>query len=349
MAEPAHGGAGGAGGGGAAAAIMNSIAFNDATAFDKLNCEESRQMQIVLYEINEDEVDKVEPIKIELAKELGFRVEDINYDPDTRRFFKEISMPICTLPVGSEIHRYDKEGAVDPYISKSNETVPIFFGNKSSVLFYSGKTTEAEINATRSSYRLKRPARLLHINTYAMKHFLNLLTPEDAVFFNDYCRIAKFPNSNGTLVEMPLIVPAEPYGTVAEIRKQDKDKRKPFNRRFAEIICNLGFDGWIVKPFNPDRQEGVAQITHGAKRLRLPDDTVVFENKEALKIPNILQARYIAPLEGRISPMPPEIVICRWDVFMDRIKGGSRRRRHTRRQPRRNRRAAKQSRRHRRR
>jgi hypothetical protein len=33
------------------------------------------------------------------------------------------------------------------------------------------------------------------------------------------------------------------------------------NRRMAEIICRLGFDGWVVKPYDIDRKTGLIQLS----------------------------------------------------------------------------------------
>lgn len=332
MAAPAEGGAGGAGAA-APAPAANVLTFNDASSFDKLtDCrlEEFPSGPIALHEFKKDpSPDLVESFKPKLAEMHGIPAElvkHIQYVPELRTIVfmdAPVPIPVCILPAGSILHRFDKEGAHDP-----SKEVPIFFGNKASVSFYSGKKTPEEINATRSSYRLKRPARLLHINAEAMKRFAELsITPEEAEFFEVYYRHGFVRNSKGENVETPIILPATPYGTIAEMRSQTREKT--FNRRFAEIVCRLGFDGWVIKQLNPDKQEGVIQITCGTPQLRSPDGTVVTIDKlGTLSREQGTQARLIAPLDGNLSPMPPEIVICRWDVFMDRVKGGSRRRRH---------------------
>lgn len=346
MAAPAnaHGGAG-AGGAAAVAAVDAAAApaaaaasegsvaevltFNDASSFDKLTDCGTMDLPMGPIELHvfkkEPTPELIERFKTSLAEKDGLLKEYITYFPDDKSLLymgAPVSVPVCTLPAGSILHRFDKGGAVEP-----SKNVPIFFGNKSSVSFYSGKKNAAEINATRSSYRLKRPARLLHINTESLPRIEQLqLTPEEAEFMQVYYRLGNVQNSQGQYVKIPLITPALPYGTIAEIRRSARDKS--FNRRFAEIVCRLGFDGWVIKTLNADKQEGVIQITGGIPQLRSPDGTVVTMDKLAtLSREQGLAARAIAPLKGNLSAMPPEIVICRWDVFMDRIAGGGRSRR----------------------
>ncbi len=319
MAAPAEGGS------------ANVLTFNDASSFDKLkDCrvEEFPSGPIALHRFKKDPPPElVDSFKPKLAEKHGIPAElvkYIQYVPELKTIvFMDAPVPIptCTLPEGSILHRFDKEGARDP-----SKEVPIFFGNKASVSFYSGKKSPEEINATRSSYRLKRPARLLHMNAEALKRFAELrITPGEADFFEVYYRHAFVKNSKGKDIETPLILPAIPYGTIAEIRNTPEGHMKTFNRRFAEIVCGLGFDGWVVKPLNPDKHEGVMQITGGKPRIQKPNGEVITIDKIGSLTPAEAEgARFITPLDGQISIMPPEIVICRWDVFMDRIKGGQR-------------------------
>ncbi len=338
MAAPAEGGAGGEAG--AAAAAAEALTFNDASSFDKLTdytiVQFPSKASLDLYTIEDDQFGSENPdtpspkflreFKRALVSEVpGLHMKDIDYDPARKTLYtNKVSFPICILPEGSIIHRFDKEGAKDP-----SKNVPIFFGNLKGVSFYSGKKSDAEINTTRSSYRIKRPVRLLHINAESIGKIQQLdITPEEMEFIRVYFRMGYVANSAGKNVETPLIVPAMPYGTIAEIRSQTFEKT--FNRRFAEIVCRLGFDGWVIKGLNPDKEEGVIQITGGTPQLQSPDGKVVTIDKIGTLSPEQgAEARFIAPLRGNLSPMLPEIVICRWDVFMDRIKGGgSRRRRH---------------------
>ena len=292
MAAPAEGGAGA---GAAPAPAANVLTFNDTSSFDKLtDCrlEEFPSGPVALHEFKKDPTpDLVESLKPKLAEKHGIPAElvkHIQYVPELKTIVftdAPVPIPVCILPAGSMLHRFDKEGAHDP-----SKEVPIFFGNKASVSFYSGKKTPEEINATRSSYRLKRPARLLHINAEAMKRFAELsITPEEAEFFEVYYRPGFVRNSKGENVETPIILPATPYGTIAEMRSQTREKT--FNRRFAEIVCRLGFDGWIVLPYNPHKGEGLLQYSI---------------------------------MRNELSEYTPELMVCNWTTKMEPVKRGGR-------------------------
>jgi hypothetical protein len=308
--------------------------FENASSFSRLETAAKqlpRSERIDLYTIQDDQfgaenakkpssafLDMFKRELIAVPEYASLKLQDIDYDPDKKTLYSDkVSLPICILPEGSIIHRFDKEGARDP-----STNVPIFFGNRTSVKFYSGKAENAEVNATRSSYRVKRPVQLLHINTESMGVFLQLqLTPEEIDFFEVFCRMGK---------THPILLPALPYGTVKEIVLGIRAGRpeKTLNRRFAEIVCRLGFDGWVVKPYNPDTNEGVLQITCGINQVQAADGTIV--TLDAIKTLTEAQAEtahYISPKDGHLTPMPPELVLCRWDIFMDRVKGGGTRRR----------------------
>ena len=334
MAAPAepNGGAGTAAGTAETAAEV--LTFNDTSSFGKLVDGETMDLPmgpIELHVFKQDPTPElIERFKSSLADKHTILKEYMTYFPDDKSLLymgAPVSIPVCVLPPGSILHRFDKEGATDP-----SKNVPIFFGNKASVSFYSGKKTAAEINATRSSYRLKRPARLLHINAESLPLIEQLqLTAEESEFMPIYYRIGYVANSKGDNVETPILLPAAPYGTITEIHGDGR--LKSLNRKFAEIVCRLGFDGWVIKPLNPDKKEGVLQISGGIQQVLAPNGTVVTLDKLAtLPLDQRAQARIVAPLNGKVSAMPPEIVICRWDVFMDRIAGGaSSRRRSSRR------------------
>jgi hypothetical protein len=317
--------------------------FENASSFGKLENamkQLPRPERIDLYTIEDDQfgaenvknpssafLDMFKRELIAVPEYASLKIQDIDYDKDKKTLYSDkVSLPICILPEGSIIHRFDKEGARDP-----SRNVPSFFGNRTSIKFYSGKAENAEVNATRSSYRVKRSVQLLHINTESMGVFLQLqVTPEEKDFFRLFCRMGK---------THPILLPSLPYGTVKEIVLGIRagHHEKTLNRRFAEIVCRLGFDGWVVKPYNSETNEGVLQIVGGINQVRAADGTIVTLDAIKTLTPHQAEtARIIPPKDGRLQPMPPELVLCRWDVFMDRVKGGGTRRR--RRQSRRSRR-----------
>lgn len=313
---------GGAGSDGAAASAANVLTFNDASSFDKLtDCHDDTlpMTYIPLHTFRKHPTDDLlDRFKTKLADDHNLKKEFMIYDRETKELYTEnepISVPVCILPAGSIIHRYDKEGAHDP-----SKNVPIFFGNKTSVKFYSGKSKPEEINATRTSFRLVRPARLFHMNMNSLEKLIRAKLDDEELEF-----ILNYRMKDG------VILPALPYGTVREIGSATR--QKAFNRRFAELICRLGFDGYVVKPFSIEKRQGMIQLTGGTPQIRLPNDDVItlpeFQamsdaEKEAR---NVAEGRFIAPLSGKLSVMPPEIVICKWDAFMERIHGGGKSRR----------------------
>jgi hypothetical protein len=235
-------------------------------------------------------------LKAAAAEDHGLTSDHFVYDATTKLIKtaegKMINLPTCILPERSTLHRFDKEGESQEH----SKEVPIFLGNKTSFAFYTGKKDPANINALRSSYTTTRPARLFDMNTESLKkiQFLDI-TKEERNFFNRFFR--EIETEDGII---SFIIPAQFYGSEEEkVAKLEQKKRgekgvffKTWNRHFAEIICRLGFDGWVVKPWNEEGQ-GIQEYS------------VLF---------NILK------------PMPPEIVICRWADVMEKIKGGARRR-----------------------
>lgn len=318
--------------GGAGAPAAEALTFNDATSYNDLK--------------------SGEPIVVEV--EEG----------------ENVSLPTCILPSGSTLHRFDKEGGSKEH----HKEVPLFVGNKASIAFYSGKKDHANINALRSSYITRRPARLFDMNRESLPLIASVLTDhEDRVFFENY--FIQDASKN------PIIVPAMPYGMLGELRakasleERDKEKLKElgdysfydktWNRRFAEIICSLGFDGWVIKPWGPTKGHGVLQLTGGDRtqlRIQLPSgeeiapileelaggisllsneqavirqitrkvltsESTEEEIMDAIQFAMIVvsQSHLLPPEDAIKSEMPPEIVICRWEEIMDKMKGGARR------------------------
>ena len=306
------------------------LTFNDSTSFEHLiDCHEDTlpMALIALHTFKKPPPDALlETFKTKFAKEHILNKEFMDYDMETNTLYtvnEPFNVPVCMLPAGSIIHRYDKEGARDP-----SKNVPIFFGNKQSVKHYSGKSKPEEINATRSSYRLVRPARLFHATMNSLRALKQAqLDDEEVEFFENY-------QLEGA------IVPAVPYGTLREMAAGTRPKA--FNRRFAELICRLGFDGYVVKPFNVEKRQGLIQLTGGIPQIRLPNgDVITLPTYKAMSAAekearNVAEGRFIAPLSDTFSHMPPEIVLCKWDAFTERVHGGGagypfRRKRQTRR------------------
>ena len=192
-----------------------------------------------------------------------------------------IQYPIVVLPVGTVLHRADRTGATTP-----SDAVPAFFGNRKSIEVYAGtKGDEAY-----SSYKVMKPLHLFEMNFNSLRDliFHPGMTDEDITLLKSYYRIEK-----------GFVLP-----TIITSKENMKGPHPDYmNRKMARLICRLGFDGWIVMPFNVKKRKGLTQF--------------VLSRKEEV-------------------PYMPEVMVCRWSEHMERlpaaIKGG---RRQTRRRSRR--------------
>jgi len=185
---------------------------------------------------------------------------------------EEIHLPTLILPEGSVIHRADHEGAKSP----SNE-IPAFFGDRKSIKIYARGKPEAEAV---SSYSVKRPITLFHmtLNTILDISVHPDLTKGDKEALRAY-------------VGEGFVIP------IKFLRKENIEKRLYLNRRIANMICRLGFDGWVVNPYDPDKKQGLVQF--------------------------IISRQDIAEYS-------PEIMLCTWTNFLERIKTGGKRKNRTR-------------------
>jgi hypothetical protein len=194
------------------------------------------------------------------------------YDQLEKSIREESGYAVVTLPSGSTIYRADKTGKKSP-----SEGVPNFFSDKLSIKPYTGGKPE-----TISSYTTNKP--------------LNL-------FVLEYSNIFKLAeNSDKTIQEFVYgtylakgEIGGEPFlilKPTVPVVKEGKVEAYA-NRRFAEIVCSKGYDGWIAFP-------------------------------DTLEQLNINMEHYKKTGEIRlnvINPYAPEIVICKWKDTMD-YKGG---------------------------
>lgn len=164
------------------------------------------------------------------------------------------------LPTGATLHRYDEGGAKEPA-----SEMPAFFGNRTRTRVYAraGKNT-AKANAALSSYTVTTPARLFDLNLNNLAALFNhpdlseaeqkilrayIKYPEDDIpefersIFPIYARYAKYPVTH--------VRPALPIGP-----KNEKGYQPYLNRKMADLICKLGFDGWVARPLNPGKKQG---------------------------------------------------------------------------------------------
>ncbi len=187
-----------------------------------------------------------------------------------------IAYPIVEVPVGTVVHRADHKGATTP-----SAEMPAFFGNRQSIAVYARNAGDAAY----SSYKVTKPIRLLNWNFNSVRDLMFHHDLQD----DEYELLKKYINFDDFYVNPIQILSRDNItGTHVDY----------LNKKIARIVCRLGFDGWIVKPFAPEKREGLVQWVPSRK------------------------AR---------APYAAEMMICKWSDFMERlpeaIKGGRRSRR----------------------
>lgn len=181
--------------------------------------------------------------------------------------------PTVTIPVGTIMYRGDKGGAQLPAAG-----LPAFFGNKNSVGIYAAKN-EKNI----SKYRVTKTLKLLELNlntVYALQKALIAHMPAGFLTEDEMELVFVWHD-----IDSGTIRPSIPIGP------KGADGHIPYLNRFmADLVCRLGFDGWIVFPYNPAKQQGLIQMSviHG------------------------------------LVQYSPEIMVCHWTDHMEHIIGGGR-------------------------
>ena len=156
------------------------------------------------------------------------------------------ALSTIVLPAGSVIYRADHAGAKQP----SGE-VPAFFTNRGSTRAYRRKA-----KGTLSSYVTTKEARLFDLNINSLFDLRPYITKEkDREVFENYL----IKVGGHWAVNPSFFTPSD----LAEYQEKAKEGAFPnyLNRRMAELICRLGFDGWVVKPYDFDRKTGLIQLS----------------------------------------------------------------------------------------
>jgi hypothetical protein len=178
--------------------------------------------------------------------------------------------PTVHVPVGTIIYRGDKG---DVAIPRSN--MPAFFGNRKLADRYAA-ANDKKI----SKYRITKELTLLELNLNSVynlqkaliAHMPGFLTDDQMELVYIWCDM-----------ETGAIRPSIPIGP------EDASGHIPYLNRFmAELVCRLGFDGWIVFPYDPSKRQGLIQIS---------------------------------VIHGRVA-YSPEIMVCRWMDHMEKLVGG---------------------------
>jgi len=221
--------------------------------------------------VNPGVFDKLKMLNEKIMKKTGV---------DTKGF------EVVVLPADSTMYRADKTGKTSP-----SEGVPNFFSDKESIKPYTGKLGDGAI----SSYKTNKSLALFvlsydNICRLASSHpYIELLVT--------HCYLGKKKDSEGK-DEFLYLTPTESleYG----------NPRNYVNRKFAEIVCKSGFNGWIAFP-NTLKQRNLDPM-YNKNNIKLLQEHM---SKDEVK--------YV------YKDYAPEIVVCDWSKFMT-YSGGSRRR-----------------------
>jgi hypothetical protein len=153
-------------------------------------------------------------------------------------------LPTIMLPIGSVIYRADHAGARQP----SGE-VPAFFTNRGSTRAYRRRG-----KGTLSSYVTTKEARLFDLNLNSLFELRPYITKAaDRTVFENYL----IKVGGQWAVNPSFFTPRD----LAEYQAKKVVFPNYLNRRMAEIICRLGFDGWVVKPYDVDKKTGLIQLS----------------------------------------------------------------------------------------
>jgi hypothetical protein len=230
------------------------LIFDDQRAFDLLVPGPDNVVEIVLQTYDHDLTpDEIENEKDAIDGEVVYKNRKLV-------LIKHISTLI--LPRGSVIHRYDEAGA-----APISNAVPAFFGNKTTYAPYG----RGRANAL-SSYSVKKDIILLNLNLDNLLTIAQTLDGEEEDIMALYLR----QRDNRFYVLPTLPVEGGSY----------------LNRVIANMICSMGFNGWVVKPLDPAKREGLRQYSI---------------------------------LRREIVPYDPEILLCNWRRYLDVIVPGGKR------------------------
>lgn len=229
----------------------------------------------------------------------------------------ERGLPIIIVPSDTFLYRTDQSSAPLP-----NKEVPNFFTNRETVNVY--KKNDFKI----TTYKSKTDLNLFNMNFESLKLLQELFQPApDLVKFINLYYNKKLLKNLQDIVQKVRTKPGYKLETheptlqkilikqvQTELQKFSSEEayeseinddnnavfptlpllepRTYLNRMIANIICFLGFDGWIVLPFNKESKQGLQQFTI---------------------------------MNGELSDYPPEIMICNWDSKLKYITSGGRR------------------------
>jgi len=174
---------------------------------------------------------------------------------------------VASIQPDTVIYRGDHRGTKIP-----SGTVPVFFADKQSATIYTRKDPTKLY-----SYKIIKELRLFVLSFPSILELMEdeRLTAEERAALDGYLNIS----DEG----VPYIIP------VGFLNKENVGGAHPLylNRRIVNLICRLGYDGWIVFP-----------------------DALIQRNMDTKYYMETQKVRYV------LNPYNPEIVICKWDEFV---------------------------------
>jgi hypothetical protein len=173
-----------------------------------------------------------------IVSRLGFE-----HDKEGKIFKMKTSFKCYRIPKGTRVHRADHAGAQTP-----NNAMPAFFGNMESVGLYSRGNPGAFTH-----YTFSKDCEIVILDF----EFLKKMKYHPAMEEEDFEVLgAYFDSDEGYVRPIGFM----PENLVAYTRSNKKYPPKYLNRRMAELVCKLGFPGWMVLPFNVPKRQGLIQI-----------------------------------------------------------------------------------------
>jgi hypothetical protein len=175
-----------------------------------------------------------------------------------------------TISAGATIFRGDHTVKKIP-----SGRYPVFFGDKKSALIYTRGAPEKL-----SSYVVKSTPNLFHLS---YKNLVNLmddprLNADESAALDMYLAIGEDEEGE----PFPYIIP------VAFLKgKENHAANLYLNRRILNLVCRLGFDGWIALP-----------------------DEIIQRNMVGINAAT-------KTIQYALNPYNPEIAICNWASFLE--------------------------------
>ncbi len=264
--------------------LVNLVSLNNPSIYARFQSSEPKIFEQVIGPKNKVykayNSTNLNAISREIKKKTGLEVRESSSDSSKASMY--YPLPTIEIPANTVFHRADWEGVRLP-----STDVPAFFGNRESINVY----TRGKGNSVISSYRVKSPLVLFNMNPVSLILLSKLpqLTDEEKQYMKQY-----FVREG----DLAYVIPTIPFPSETLLKNYKEKKERgeevyiPYlNRMIAGILCRLGFDGWIVLPYNPRKGEGLLQYSI---------------------------------VRNDLSEYTPELMVCNWATKMEPVKRGGR-------------------------